>query len=94
VDTAESAPSAPASSPASPSGPPAPAPLAPPGVAQPGESPPGSPAGVGYWRRTAILAAVVVLLLVLSWLDDRRLPDEPFSPGSAATVPSTGLPRD
>jgi hypothetical protein len=49
---------------------------------------------MGYWRRTAILAAVVVVLLVLSWLDDRRLPDEPVSPGSAATIPATGLPRD
>jgi hypothetical protein len=49
---------------------------------------------MGYWRRTAILAVVVVVLLFLSWLDDRRLPDEPLPSGTAATIPTAGLPRD
>ena len=86
VDTAEPA-SEPASSPAPPR-PPA-APVAPGAV-----SPQTAPGGLRYWRRSLVLAVVVAVLLILSWWDERRLPDEPVGPSTALSTPLGATPRD
>jgi hypothetical protein len=86
VDTAE-----PASEPAAPPAPPTP-PQAP--VVPAAPAPQTAPGGLRYWRRSVVLALVVIVLLFLSWWDERRLPDEPVGPGASLSTPLGATPRD
>ena len=57
--------------------------------------PPPSPAAppresvLRFWLRPLILAALVIVLLILSWWDQNRTPSEPLRPSQVATVPAT-----
>lgn len=56
------------------------------------QAPPAAPpreSVLRFWLRPLILAALVIVLLILSWWDQNRTPSEPLRPSQVATVPAT-----
>jgi hypothetical protein len=50
--------------------------------------------GLRYWRRSLLLAVLVVVLLALSWLSERRGANQPYIPAGGLNTPVAGTARD
>jgi hypothetical protein len=50
--------------------------------------------GLRYWRRSLLLAALVVVLLALSWITERRGANQPIIPAGGLITPIPGAARD
>jgi hypothetical protein len=50
--------------------------------------------GLRYWRRSLLLAVLVVVLLALSWITERRGANQPIIPSGGLITPAPGAARD